>query len=324
MEYTTFPGIDRKVSRFIIGTASIMLKDDNSQDFDRLDAALELGINVLDTALSYGRDTTEVALGKYFKERGRRKDFVLITKGCHPNFYRKRVTPYDLESDLNDSLAKLGTDYIDLYLLHRDDPEVPVGPLMETLDRYRREGKILAYGVSNWTTARIEEANQYAKEHNLAPIVVSSPNYSLAQQYREPWAPGCITISGPENESERAWYKKTQMPVLAYSSMARGLFSGRITRELFEKDPGSIDEVCANAYCGPENFTRLERCTELAKEKGCTIPQVAMAFILNSGMNVFPIIGAENREEMLSSIGALDVKLTQAEVDWLDLKRDSR
>lgn len=324
MEYSSFPPLTNKVSRFIIGTASIVASDDNSKDFDRLDAALEVGINVLDTAMGYGRGTTEVALGKYFKERGKRDRFFLISKACHPSPWRKRVTTYDLESDLNDALAKMGTDRIDLYMLHRDDPATPVGPIMETLNKYIKAGKILACGASNWTTERLDEANAYAAQNGLEPFIVSSPNYSLAQQYKDPWAPGCLTISGPENEKVREWYVKNQMPVLAYSSMARGLFSGRITRELFEKSPESIDPVCLKAYCGPENFIRLERCEELAKEKGCTIPQIAMAFILDCPMNVFPVIGAETREEMESSIGALEIKLTPAEVEWLDLKSDRR
>lgn len=324
MEYSVFKPLDKKVSRFVIGTASIVASDDNSKDFDRLDAALDVGINVIDTAMGYGRGTTEIALGNYFQQRGKRDQFFLISKCCHPSPWRTRVNTYDLEADLNDALVKMHTDYIDLYLLHRDDPSKPVGPIVETLAKYQKAGKILGYGASNWTTERIDEANAYAAEHGLPPFIVSSPNYSLAQQYQDPWAPGCLTISGPENEKARQWYVDNQMPVLAYSSMARGLFSGRFTREMFEKTPEKFDPVCAKAYCGPENFTRLERCAEIAKERGCEIPQVAMAFILDCPMNVFPVIGAETRDEMLSSIGALDVKLTQAEVDYLDLKRDDR
>lgn len=324
MEYTSFPMIDRPVSRFIIGTNSFIDGSDNSEYYTRLDEALELGINVLDTAQSYGRDTTELVIGKYFKESGNRDKFCIITKGCHPSFIRKRVTPFDLEADLTDSLIKLGVDCIDLYLLHRDDVERPVGHIMDALDRLRREGKILAYGASNWTHERLEEANAYAEANGLAPFVVSSPHYSLAEQYAEPWAPGCITISGPENAAAQAWYAANQMPVLAYSSMARGLFSGRYTREMWKSASAEIDEVCLNAYCGDTNFTRLERCAELAREKGCSIPQIAMAYILDGAMNVFPIIGALNRAEMESSLSASELKLNPAELAWLDLKSDMR
>lgn len=324
MEYSRFAGLDKKVSRFIVGTANIVDSDDLNEDFERLDDALALGINTLDTAMGYGGGTTEIALGKYFKSRRNRDAFFIISKACHPNPWRKRVTPFDLSCDLHDALAKMGVDYIDLYMLHRDEVTVPVEPLIDILNRHYNEGKIRSYGVSNWTTARIEEANNYAVKNGLEPISVSSPNYSLAEQYSEPWAPGCITISGPENEAERKWYAANQMPVLAYSSMARGLFSGRITREMWEKKSPEIDSVCEKAYCGDSNFKRLERAEILAKEKGVSVPQIAMAFILCGEMNVFPIIGAANKAEMESSIGALEVKLTPGEVLWLDLRSDER
>jgi len=324
MEYSKIGKIEKPVSRLILGTMSIVDSDDLTEDFKRLDEALELGINTLDTAMGYGRGTTEIALGKYFRSRGNRDKFFIISKACHPSPWRKRVTTFDLEADLHDALAKMGTDYIDLYMLHRDDVTVPVEPLMDTFNKYFDEGKIRAIGVSNWTTARIEEANNYAAKHGLEPISASSPNYSLAEQYCEPWAPGCVTISGPQNESEREWYAANQMPVLAYSSLARGLFSGRITREMWENKSPEIDPVCMKAYCGESNFKRLERAEQLAKEKGVTIPQIAMAFILCGPMNVFPIIGAANRQEMESSIGALNVKLTPQEILWLDLKTDER
>lgn len=324
MEYSKFNTIDKKVSRFIVGTMSIVDKEDLKEDFERLDAAVEMGINTLDTAMGYGRGTTEIALGKYFKSRGNRDQIFLISKACHPSPWRTRVNTFDLEADLNDALVKMNTDYIDLYMLHRDDDTKPVGPIIDTLYKYYKAGKILGYGVSNWTVERIEEANEYAKANNMPPFIVSSPNYSLAQQYAEPWAPGCITISGPENKKSQEWYAANQMPVLAYSSMARGLFSGRITREQWVNRPEEIDPVCNKAYCGDTNFTRLERAEQLANEKGVSIPQIALAFILCGEMNVFPIIGAANKEELTSSIGSLLVKLTREEVEWLDLKRDNR
>jgi aryl-alcohol dehydrogenase-like predicted oxidoreductase len=324
MEYSKFDSIDKKVSRFIVGTMSIVDKEDLKEDFERLDAAIEMGINTLDTAMGYGRGTTEMALGKYFKSRGNRDNIFLISKACHPSPWRTRVNTFDLEADLNDALVKMHTDYIDLYMLHRDDVSKPVGPLMDTFYKYYKAGKILGYGVSNWTVERIEEANAYAKANNIPPLTVSSPNYSLAQQYAEPWAPGCITISGPENKKSQDWYAANQMPVLAYSSMARGLFSGRITREQWMNRPEEIDPVCVKAYCGDTNFTRLERADILAKEKGVSIPQIALAFILCGEMNVFPIVGAANHDELASSVGSLAVKLTKEEVEWLDLKRDNR
>ena len=324
MEYQMIEGLDCRVSRIILGTGSLTDQNDLRDKFAMLDTAVELGVNTFDTSKIYGGGTAELALGKYFRERRNRQDIVLISKGCYPAPWRRRVTPYDLASDLHDSLAKLGTDYIDLYLLHRDDPEQPVGPLIETLDRYCREGKIRSYGASNWTTGRIAEANQFARENGMRPFIASSPNYSLAELYNSPWSPGSVSISGPGQAEARDWYIREKMPVFAYSSLALGLFSGRVTRRLFAESPESVPPMCAKAFCGDSNFSRLERVSILADEKGASIPQIALAYILNGDMNVFPVTGSETSEEIRSGAGSLNIRLTPAEKAWLNLESDDR
>ena len=320
MEYTKFEGLDKKVSKFFMGTF-MMFPQDKEKHFKTLDAAWDLGITAFDMAKAYDSEPT---VGEWIKTRGIRDEIVLLTKGCHPNDYRERVTPFDIDSDLYDSLATLDTDYIDIYLLHRDNPELPVGPIVEKLNEHYAAGRIKIFGGSNWTHTRLEEANEYAYAHNLQPMSVSSPNFSLAEQVKNPFAAGCVTIAGNANAEAQAWYTKTQMPVLAYSSLARGLFSGRVSREVFEKNPESINEFCRIGYCYEENFVRIDRCKEIAEEKGCTIPQVAMAYVLDCPMNAFPISGGANRAEIESSLGALNVKLTPQEVLYLELKSDTR
>ena len=320
MEYTKFEGIDKKVSKFFMGTF-LMFYQDREKHFTTLDAAYDLGITAFDTARAYDSEET---VGAWIKSRGNREDIVLLSKGCHPDNNVARVTPEAIDEDMKLSLAALDTDYLDIYLLHRDDPRLPVGPLVEKLNEHQAAGRIKIFGGSNWTHQRLEEANEYAYAHNLSPMSVSSPNFSLAEQVKNPFAPGSVTIAGNNNAEAQAWYIKNQMPVLGYSSLARGFFSGRVTRELLASDPEKIDQFCRIAYCYEENFVRLDRCKEIAEEKGCTIPQVAMAYVLDSPMNAFPIIGAANRSEIESSLAALNVKLTPQEVQYLELKTDSR
>jgi aryl-alcohol dehydrogenase-like predicted oxidoreductase len=155
-------------------------------------------------------------------------------------------------------------------------------------------------------------------------MIVSSPNYSLAELYQSPWAPGSVSISGPANSAERAWYASEKMPVFAYTSLAHGLFSGRVTRKLFAESPESIDPMCAKAFCGDSNFTRLERAAVIAAEKGVDIPQVALAYILNDEMDVYPVVGAENKAEILSCTRSLSVRLTPSERAWLNLETEVR
>lgn len=321
MEFGKVANVKKPVSRFAMGTFFGFTIGEPEEYFDILDAAVSVGINTMDTAQAY---KSEPVVGAWMKARGNREDIVVVTKGAHPSRYRKRVHPYDITSDLMESLAELETDYIDIYMLHRDDEDLPVELIVDTLNEHVQAGRILSYGGSNWTTKRLAEANAYAEKNGLQPFTSSSPHFSLAQQFGEPWAPGCVAISGPEGEAERAWYKQNQMPVFAYSSLARGIFSGRITREMFEKTPEQIESVARGSYCHELNFKRLDRVQELAKERNVEPAQIAMAYVFCEGMNTFAITGAQNKTELESSVKALDIKLSKEEVEWLDLRVDNR
>ncbi len=278
---------------------------------------------LLDTAKGYSGGESERVIGQWMEDRGIRDRVVILTKGAHHSVDRRRVTPFDIASDLHDSLARLRTDHIELYLLHRDDPSVPVGPIVETLNEYHSAGRIQAFGGSNWTVQRIQEANAYAEAHNLVPFTVSSPNFSLAEQVEEPWAE-CISISGPQGAVDRDWYAAQQMPLFTWSSLAQGFMTGRITRENLEEVREDFPESCIRAYCHEPNFQRLDRAQELAGEKGLAVPQIALAYILNQPLNLFALIGCFSGEEFKSNLEALTLKLTPEELDWLDLKAESR
>ena len=205
MQFASEPFTDKKLSRLVIGTLGKIYEEGFEQHCAFLDTAVRLGYTTIDTALAYN---SEYTIGEWMKKRGNREKIFLITKGAHPSMRRTRVNTFDIEADLHDSLANLSTDYIDLYLLHRDDESKPVGEIVDLLNRFCDEGKIRAFGASNWTAARIAEANTYAEAHHMRPFVASSPNYSLAEQIAEPWAPGCVTISGPAEEAQREYYQR--------------------------------------------------------------------------------------------------------------------
>jgi aryl-alcohol dehydrogenase-like predicted oxidoreductase len=157
VQYGQISGIDKQVSRLVQGT--IMLREETrNESFALLDAVYEAGGNAFDTARHYAAGT-ESTFGKWVRERGRRDEVVVIGKGAHPIQGRSRVTPDDITADLEESLRQFGFDDVDLYLLHRDDETVPVGPIVEVLDQHRRAGKIRAYGGSNWSHRRIADAN---------------------------------------------------------------------------------------------------------------------------------------------------------------------
>mgnify|MGYP005847480031 CR=1 FL=1 len=322
MRYGHIPGIDKPISRLAQGTIMVRSADlENS--FRLLDDIFALGCTTFDTAHVYGRGDNERTVGQWVNTRGIRDRVVIIGKGAHHNEDRQRVTPFDITADIYDSLARFRFDYIDLYLLHRDDPSVAVGPIVEILNEHARAGRIHAFGGSNWTHERICEANHYAKENGLIPFVASSPQFSLAEQVREPW-PNCVSISGPKGETARAWYRQSQMPLFTWSSLAGGFFSGRITRANKDTFTEGQERLCIQSYGSEENFERLERARILAQEKGITLPQIALAYVVNQPLNLFPLVGCLSSAEFKDNLAAMDIKLTSDEIAWLELKQNKR
>ena len=334
MRYGQIAHVDKPVSRLVFGTAIKVLFDafrsvyGDAADFDRrLHAAFELlddmyaeGVNCFDCADHYG----EEPLGEWLEARELREKVVILTKGAHHNRWRKRVTDFDILHDVHNSLAKLKTDHIDIYLLHRDDPTVSVAPLMDALNRCVDEGKLMAIGASNWTIPRIEAANDYALKHGMRPFTVSSPHYSLAEQVVDPWGGGCVTLTGPSNREARAWYAENRMPVFAYSTMARGFFSGRFRSDEPEAARRILDDAGVKGFAYPDNFERLRRCELLAAEKGLSVGDVAMAWLFNQrALDVYALTSPSRRDRMHASIAAAEIRLSDAECRWLDLERDS-
>lgn len=321
MQYAEIPYVNKKVSRIFFGTAMqpfMMGGDGNAL----LDAVYETGVNTFDTARGYAG--AEISLGRWIEERGNREDVVILSKCGHPSMFgKKRINETEIRKDFARSSRYLHTDYIDIYLLHRDDPDVEAGTIVEILNAMHAEGKIGAFGGSNWTHQRIAEANEYAYKHNLIPFTVSSPNFGLADQVQDPWGGGCVTISGPSNEDARVWYRENQMPVIAYSSLGRGLFSGRVKSSETEKAGEIMDAVAMKGYGSPENFERLRRCEILAAEKGCTVPQIAMAWIFRQQINTFAVVSTSKASRMQENIDALHIELSPEESRYLDLKRDA-
>lgn len=322
MEYGHVAGIETPLSRLVQG--SVMLRESDPEgSFALLDAVFAQRCTAFDTARHYGGGS-ETVFGRWVRERGVRDRIVVIGKGAHPAPGEpRRVTPDAIAADLDESLAQLQMETIDLYLLHRDDPSVPVGPIVEALDGHLKAGKIRAYGGSNWTTARIAEANAFAAAHGLAPFVASSPQFSLVEQVDAPW-PGCVSISGAAGAAERAWYVAQRMPIVAWSSLAGGFLSGAFGRD----DDGALPEEAAararRAYGTDANYERLDRARTLAAERGLSVPQIALAWAFAQPLDLFALVGSESGDEFAANAAALAVHLTPDERDWLDLRRDTR
>lgn len=300
--YKEIEGIGIPVSRIFFGTAiSPLAKGENCDHL--LDSMLSMGINAFDCARGYGK--AENALGNWIQRRNNRNRVVILTKcGNVGAGGSVCVNGQVINTELEESLNALQTDYIDIFLLHRDDPNTPVGEIIECLNDAQRAGKIKVFGASNWTHQRIAEANTYARQHGLLGFTVSSPNYGLAEQVVDLWGGECVTISGPQNEEARRWYTENQMPVIAYSSLGRGFFSGKFKANDWEGARKVLDIFAQKGYLCQRNMERLHIAEEIANRDNCNIPQVAMRYIFGSSMNVFAIVSTTSPERMQQNIVA--------------------
>jgi len=247
------------------------------------------------------------------KERGNRDQIVILTKGAHHDQNGPRVNKEAIRHDITTSLKRLQTDFIDLYALHRDDPNVPAGEVIEILNEYVKSGTVGAIGCSNWTWQRIKEANDYAAEKGLTGFTFSSPNLSLAKP-NEPFWKGCVSADA----ETCAWHEAEQFPLFSWSSQARGFFTGRFTPEV--RDNADLVRV----FYSDANWERLERAKQLGEERGVTAIQIALAYVLNQPFPTCALIGAQSAEELRSCDEGSRIQLSRAELDWLDLTSDER
>lgn len=298
-------GLNKPVSRFIMGCDT---QPNPPHAHIMFDAYYEAGGNAFDTAQVYYNGKQERFLGQWLTNRGVRDKVVVIGKGAHtPN-----CNPAALTTQLLGSLERLQTDHVDIYLMHRDNPDIPVGEFVDVLNEHQRAGRMTIFGVSNWNIDRIEAANAYAAKHSLQPLRVLSNNFSLARMVEPVW-PGCIAASTPEF---RDWLTKTQMPLLAWSSQARGFFTERADLPA-DQQP---DKSLVASWYSDDNFRRRERAIELAKKKNVLPINIAAAYVLAQPFPTFALIGPRTLEELRTSLPALGIELTPDEVAWLDLR----
>jgi aryl-alcohol dehydrogenase-like predicted oxidoreductase len=234
----------------------------------------------------------------------------VIVKGCHT----PACDPYALTWQLEQSLDRLQTDYTDIYMMHRDNPQVPVGEFVDVMNEHVRAGRIKVFGGSNWSLERVEQANEYARKKGIQGFGVVSNNFSLARMIDPIWG-GCISASDPES---RAWFTRTQTPLLSWSSQARGFFlPGRASPDKLD------DKELVRCWYSEDNFKRLERAKELAGKYGVTPINIALAYVLCQPFPTLALIGPRKLDETRTSLPGLTVQLTPQEVRYLNLETDS-
>jgi aryl-alcohol dehydrogenase-like predicted oxidoreductase len=295
MKYRRLGDSDLAISEISLGswlTYGVGVEADKARAC--LDAAFDVGINFIDTANVYGRGAAETFLGEALKSRPR-DSYVLATKLYFPmsdtDFGLSRT---QVEKQLNASLKRLQTDYVDLYQCHRYDSGTPLEETMEALTRAVESGKVRYIGFSEWPADKISEALELSNSRGFAKFVSSQPQYSLV--WREP-EQEVIPISAANGISQIVW-----------SPLGQGVLTGKYdpdqpppagTRATSEEMGGFIKRLMQ-----PELLRAVQRLKPIAEEAGLSLPQFALAWILREPNVASAIIGASRPEQVHDNAGA--------------------
>ena len=310
MEYRTLGSCGVKVSEVCLGTMMFGNETDERTSLDMIERAIDAGINFLDTANMYNLGESERVVGKALK--GRREEIVLATKvtiamGEGPNMSgssRKHII-----EGCEASLRRLGTDYIDLYYLHKPDPETPIEESLSAMDHLVRQGKVLYGGVSNYPAWRVADALGAQALAGWDSLVAVQPLYNIANRDIEvELLPACEELG---------------LGVVGYSPIARGVLTGKYAAG--EEPPedsraGRGNERIMQTEFRSSNFELAQEVVALAEEIGCTASQLAVAWVMANELVTCPIIGPRTPDQLEDNIGALDVEITaeiEARIDEL-------
>jgi len=313
MQYTNLGKSGLKVSRLCLGMMTYgtpewrpwILSEEQSRPF--IQKALELGINFFDTADMYSRGMSEEVLGRAIADFTKRDNVVIATKVFFPmsdlpndrGLSRKHVM-----RAIEDSLRRLKTDYVDLYQIHRLDPETPIEELLEAFHDIVRGGKALYVGASSMYAWQFTRSLYLADLHHWTRFVSMQNHYNLI--YRE------------EEREMIPLCRQEGVGLIPWSPLARGFLAGNRRAEGFgETVRARTDEYAQRMYYQPSDFAVVDRLSAIAQQRGVPNAQLALAWILHQQGVTAPIIGASKMRHLDDAIGALKIKLSSEELKAL-------
>lgn len=290
-----------KVSELCLGTLNFGTVLTREQCWHQMDFFVASGGNFIDTAHVYNdwipgeKSRSEKIVGEWL-ERQQRDRIVLATKGGHYDFKKpsvSRVTYAGIRQDIEESLEYLKTDYIDLYFLHRDNTEIPVGEIMSWLNELIKEKKVKEIGCSNWTLKRMAEANTYARIHHLKGFSVNQLMWSLARINREAIPSDYVTMDSDIYD----YQKQNNMTAMCFSSQAKGYFTRRYAGEKFQRD-------ILDTYQNDENDRIYEKLLDLQKNTGLSMTELSLQYFTKQKFPAIPIVSCDNEEQLRECMGA--------------------
>ena len=286
MEYITLSSM--KLSQFVLGTDGYGERIDKKTAFELMELYVEKGGNVLDTARMYSNGKSEKIVGEFAKSK--RDNLYISTKCGFPYDKKNRLSEQDIVFDVNTSLDALNLEYIDILWLHRDDTDVEVEYIIDTLNKLRHNGKVKYFGASNWSHNRIMQANEYAHRSNQSGFIASQPHYNLASRTYT-WDDTLVYLDG----NELSKYIEKPFPVFAFSAQAKGFFEKYLQ--------GTLSPKAKERYLNENTLKVYQKVLDCAGKAGDSISYTALKMLIEqSPFDLFPIIGPSNTEQLKQTL----------------------
>lgn len=303
MKYRTLGKSGLIISEISIGSwLTYGLGVDNTTAFRCLDTAIDLGINVIDTADVYNRGEAEIVIGTYLKTKNR-QEIVLATKVFGPmsdHFMTQGLSARHIRNACEASLTRLHTDYIDLYQCHRYDIDTPLEETCYAMHRLVEQGKILYWGVSQWSAVQILNAIRICEKHNWTKPISNQPIYNMLNRSLE------IDVMGVCEEEG--------LGLLVYSPLSQGLLTGKYTKDNpVPEHSRASDEKMGKMFpkkrMTDKFYAQIEALKSLADGLHCTVSQLALAWCLRKSPVTSCIIGASRPEQIIENVKAVEITL---------------
>lgn len=307
MKYINDDCINKKISQIAIGTGRFGTKISSEQAFEMLDLFWEYGGTMIDTARNYyewvenGRGKSEECIGRWIESRKLREKICITTKGGVRNsnkIWDINLSRENLVNELKASMEALKTDYIDIYLLHRDETERETGEIVETMQYLLEIGNIRRIGVANWNIKRIIEANTYAIEHGLMPFKVIQTWWSVAEYTKEMWDDENTTHMDADTYQ---YIMDNDLLGMAYTSQCKGYFQ-KAAREGID----SIDAFLRKRIETPKNLQILDYLIEVSREENIDITDLINAYITSDRIKGIAMIGTSSKEQLINVLQHCD------------------
>ncbi len=311
MLHRQIPNTKLEVSPISLGTVGFGNTINRQDAFGLLDYFVERGGNLLDTAHVYSnwlageKHMSEKTIGLWMKSCQNRQKIIVSTKGAHPKLETMqlgRLSRLEIQTDLEESLEHLQTDWIDLYWLHRDDPARPVEDILGTLNELVKRGTIRYFGASNWSLERLRLAQEYAVLHGIQGFVASQVMWSAA--VIEPSAIPDQTMVVMDNDLI-AYHNSTGLAAMPYSAQANGLFQRILSGSLEQMNPDA-----RRPYPLAGNLERSRQIQRIQQTTNWTITQIVLNYLISQPFLTVPIVGCRTLQQLEDSLSALVVNST--------------